>query len=219
MHSAVHGRRGRLAARRRHRQSGATHTLSEGRADAGDERRRTRLCVARRRHHLHGRRYADAGRCLRLCPDAGAGRADRVHDAAFGLCGAWRLRGLCEAACFDQGERRGSSDAARPRTARMKRLPQISLLPDGKRLYLQDGPIDLIVEAKASASEVRTAYEAAAQRFTGLLDELCEELVELRKAAESGRTALKGVVARRMHAAVTPFAAGCFITPMAAVAG
>jgi len=101
----------------------------------------------------------------------------------------------------------------------MKRLPQISLLPDGKRLYLQDGPIDLIVEAKASASEVRTAYEAAAQRFTGLLDELCEELVELRKAAESGRTALKGVVARRMHAAVTPFAAGCFITPMAAVAG
>jgi ApbE superfamily uncharacterized protein (UPF0280 family) len=101
----------------------------------------------------------------------------------------------------------------------MKRLPQISFLPDGKRLHLQDGPIDLIVEAKASASEVRVAYEAAARRFTGLLDELCDELVELRKAAESGRTALKGVVARRMHAAVTPFAAGCFITPMAAVAG
>jgi ApbE superfamily uncharacterized protein (UPF0280 family) len=103
--------------------------------------------------------------------------------------------------------------------ARMKRLPQISFLPDGKRLHLQDGPIDLIVEAKASASEIRVAYEAAARRFTGLLDELCDELVELRKAAESGRTALKGVVARRMHAAVTPFAHRCFITPMAAVAG
>jgi len=101
----------------------------------------------------------------------------------------------------------------------MKRLPQISFLPDGKRLHLQDGPIDLIVEANGSPSDVRAAYEVAAQRFTGLLDELCDELVELRKGAEPGRTALKGVIARRMHAAVAPFAAGCFITPMAAVAG
>lgn len=101
----------------------------------------------------------------------------------------------------------------------MKRLPQIALLPDGKRLHLQDGPIDLIVEAKGSARDVRAAYEAAAQRFTGLLDELCDELVELRKPADAVRTALNGVVARRMHAAVAPFAARHFITPMAAVAG
>ena len=101
----------------------------------------------------------------------------------------------------------------------MKRLPQIGLLPDSKRLHLQDGPIDLIVEAEGSGSHVRAAYEAAGRRFTGLLDELCEELTELRKAAESGRTALKAVVARRMHAAVAPFASGCFVTPMAAVAG
>jgi ApbE superfamily uncharacterized protein (UPF0280 family) len=86
-------------------------------------------------------------------------------------------------------------------------------------LHLQDGPIDLIVEAKASASDVRAAYEAAARRFTGLLDELCEEIVELRQVADPVRTPLKGVVARRMHAAVTPFAATRFITPMAAVAG
>jgi ApbE superfamily uncharacterized protein (UPF0280 family) len=101
----------------------------------------------------------------------------------------------------------------------MKRLPQIALLPDGKRLHLQDGPIDLIVEAKGRAYDVRAAYQAAAERFTGLLDELCEELAELRRGAEPGRCLLKGVVARRMHAAVAPFAAGCFITPMAAVAG
>jgi len=101
----------------------------------------------------------------------------------------------------------------------MKRLPQIALLPDGKRLHLQDGPIDLIVEASGSERDVREAYEAAAQRFTGLLDELCEELVELRKAADPVRCALKGAVARRMHAAVAPFAADGFITPMAAVAG
>jgi uncharacterized protein len=101
----------------------------------------------------------------------------------------------------------------------MKRLPQIALLPDGKRLHLQDGPIDLVIEAKGRDADVRVAYEAAARRFTGLLDELCEELVELRMAADPVRCPLKGVVARRMHAAVAPFAAEEFITPMAAVAG
>jgi ApbE superfamily uncharacterized protein (UPF0280 family) len=101
----------------------------------------------------------------------------------------------------------------------MTRLPQIALLSDGRRLHLQDGPIDLIVEARGRGHEVRAAYEAAARRFTGLLDELCAELAELRRAAEPGECSLNGVVARRMHAAVAPFAADCFITPMAAVAG
>ncbi|MDH2385905.1 UPF0280 family protein [Bradyrhizobium sp. CER78] len=101
----------------------------------------------------------------------------------------------------------------------MKRLPQIALLPDGKRLHLQDGPIDLIIEAKGRDADVSAAYRAAADRFTGLLDELCMELAELRSAARPDHCALMGVVARRMHAAVAPFAADCFITPMAAVAG
>ncbi|MDH2352426.1 UPF0280 family protein [Bradyrhizobium sp. SSUT18] len=101
----------------------------------------------------------------------------------------------------------------------MTRLPQIALLSDGRRLHLQDGPIDLIVEARGQPSEVRAAYEAAAQSFTGLLDELCAELTELRTVAEVARTPLRGVVARRMHAAVAPYAADGFITPMAAVAG
>jgi ApbE superfamily uncharacterized protein (UPF0280 family) len=101
----------------------------------------------------------------------------------------------------------------------MKRLPQIALLADGKRLHLQDGPIDLIVEVRGTEANIRAGYEAAARRFTGLLDELCEELTELRKAADPARCSLRGVVARRMHAAVAPFAAQEFITPMAAVAG
>ena len=101
----------------------------------------------------------------------------------------------------------------------MSRLPQIALLPDGRRLHLQDGPIDLIIEAKAPNAAARIAYEAAACRFIGLLDELCAELLELRKAAHPARCSLHGVVARRMHAAVAPFAGDCFITPMAAVAG
>jgi hypothetical protein len=101
----------------------------------------------------------------------------------------------------------------------MTRLPQIAWLADGKRLHLQDGPIDLIVEAEGDAADVRAAYEAAARRFTGLLDELCKELTELRHAADPLRCPLKGIVARRMHDAVAPFAADHFITPMAAVAG
>src|SRR3954463_6842941 len=101
----------------------------------------------------------------------------------------------------------------------MKRLPQIALLPDGKRLHLQDGPIDLVIEAKGTDGDVRAAYDAGALRFIGLLDELCEEVVGLRRAAAPVRCTLKGVVARRMHAAVAPFAADHFITPMAAVAG
>jgi ApbE superfamily uncharacterized protein (UPF0280 family) len=101
----------------------------------------------------------------------------------------------------------------------MTRTPQIGLLPDGKRLHLRDGPIDLIVEASGSEANVRAAYRTAARRFNGLLDELCGELPLLRRAAEPARCLLQGTVARRMHEAVAPFAADHFITPMAAVAG
>jgi uncharacterized protein len=101
----------------------------------------------------------------------------------------------------------------------MSRLPQIAWLADGKRLHLHDGPIDLIVEARGNEADVRAAYQAAARRFTGLLDQLCEELTELRRPADPERCALRGIVARRMHDAVAPFATEHFITPMAAVAG
>jgi uncharacterized protein len=101
----------------------------------------------------------------------------------------------------------------------MTRAPQIGFLADGRRLHLQDGPIDLIVEASGSQADQRVAYAAAVRRFTGLLDELCGELPLLRQAADPARCLLQGKVARRMHDAVAPFAADCFITPMAAVAG
>jgi uncharacterized protein len=101
----------------------------------------------------------------------------------------------------------------------MTRTPQIGWLAGGRRLHLQDGPIDLIVEACGDEASLRAAYDAAARRFTGLLDELCDELPLLRQAADPARCQLQGAVARRMHAAVAPFAADHFITPMAAVAG
>jgi uncharacterized protein len=96
---------------------------------------------------------------------------------------------------------------------------QAAMLPDGRRLHLQDGPIDLVIEAFGDAAAVRGAYRAAASRFATILDELCAELPLLRAAADPTHSPLQGAVARRMHAAVAPFAAEVFITPMAAVAG
>ena len=101
----------------------------------------------------------------------------------------------------------------------MIRRPQMGFLPDGRRLHLQDGPIDLVIEAYGSPETIRIAYAAAAECLTGLLDRLCTELPQLRRNAAATQIALKGPVARRMHAAVAPFAADHFITPMAAVAG
>jgi len=97
--------------------------------------------------------------------------------------------------------------------------PAIRLLPDGKRLLLQEGPIELVIQAVGDSAPVQAAYEAAARRFEGLLAELCGELALLRRPVTARSPVPAGVVARRMHAAVSPFAATIFITPMAAVAG
>lgn len=96
---------------------------------------------------------------------------------------------------------------------------QIRMLPDGRRVHMQDGPIDLIVEAFGAAKEVERAYRAAAQRFVTVLDELCGELRYLRQAARVDGPRPNGLVAQRMLDAVLPYAATTFITPMAAVAG
>jgi hypothetical protein len=93
------------------------------------------------------------------------------------------------------------------------------MLPDGRRLHLQDGPIDLIVEVFGATSEVEAAYHAACNRFVTVLDELCSELVLLRRQWSPEAEWPCGVVARRMTAAVAPYASEYFITPMAAVAG
>lgn len=94
-----------------------------------------------------------------------------------------------------------------------------ALLPDGRRLHLRDGPIDLIIEGFGAPAAVDEAYRAASRRFATILDELCAELPALRAPLGADASPPHGAVARRMHAAVTPFASGRFITPMAAVAG
>jgi ApbE superfamily uncharacterized protein (UPF0280 family) len=93
------------------------------------------------------------------------------------------------------------------------------MLPDGRRLHLQDGPIDIVLEAFSAEDQIRRAYSAAAYRFITVLDELCRELPLLREQARFGGREPDGIIARRMLAAVLPYAEETFITPMAAVAG
>jgi uncharacterized protein len=101
----------------------------------------------------------------------------------------------------------------------MREEPTARFLPDGKRLLLQHGPIDLVIQAFGDEAALHTAYAAAARRFDGLLAELCNELDLLRTPADRLRDMPQGPVARRMVEAVSPFARNIFITPMAAVAG
>lgn len=101
----------------------------------------------------------------------------------------------------------------------MREPATIRLLPDGRRLHLHDGPIDLIIEADGRRDDIRHAYEAAAARFVTILDELCAELPLLRSRFNPSSSLPTGLIARRMADAVAPYWDRCFITPMAAVAG
>lgn len=96
--------------------------------------------------------------------------------------------------------------------------PQAHWIADGRRLHLNHGPIDLVIEAFGDAVEVRAAYEQAVGRFQTILSELVEELPALRRPAATAQRVFSGPTARRMEAAVSPLAER-FVTPMAAVAG
>jgi hypothetical protein len=91
------------------------------------------------------------------------------------------------------------------------------MLPDGQRLHLQHGPIDLVVQAWGAPAEVSAALGQARACFAGVLPGLCAELPRLR--AEVGDAPFAGAVAERMRRACRALAGEGFITPMAAVAG
>lgn len=96
--------------------------------------------------------------------------------------------------------------------------PARRLLPDGRRLHLQHGPIDLIIKAWGDAAEIEAAYVQAWRRFATVLPELVAELPLLRRAADDAHPGVEGKVARRMIEACRRHRAA-FLTPMAAVAG
>lgn len=88
-----------------------------------------------------------------------------------------------------------------------------------RRLHLQHGPIDLVIEAFGGATAVQHAYEQAVGRFQDILAVLVGELAELRRPLSAAAHPLfRGPVARRMAAACWPYR-DVYITPMAAVAG
>jgi uncharacterized protein len=95
--------------------------------------------------------------------------------------------------------------------------PTAVLLADGRRLHLQHGPIDLVIEASGPHEEILRAYSQARSRFQNILTELVGELPVLRLPVDRG-VEVSGSVARRMQAATLPHGTS-FITPMASVAG
>jgi uncharacterized protein len=96
--------------------------------------------------------------------------------------------------------------------------PTMRMLADRKRLHLQHGPIDLVIEGFGAAEEVATAYRQAWARFSTVLPELVAELPLLRRLVDDAHPGVCGPVARRMLAACQQHRHS-FITPMAAVAG
>lgn len=93
---------------------------------------------------------------------------------------------------------------------------QRTQLSDG-RWHFQHGPMDIIIGASGSPASVEMAHADAWKRFTGILDELVQELAILRRPVR-GACPLRGPIARRMWHACQPYQSR-FITPMAAVAG
>ena len=57
---------------------------------------------------------------------------------------------------------------------RSRSAPFGVMLADGRRLHLHHGPIDLVVEAFGTKSEVEAAYEQAARFFDGVLHGLVD---------------------------------------------
>ena len=96
--------------------------------------------------------------------------------------------------------------------------PVAAMMADGRRLHLQHGPIDLIVEAFGAGHEVEKAYRQAVTAFRTVLGDLVGELDLLRRPV-SPDIMPRGPVAKRMQAAALPHRSHAFITPMAAVAG
>lgn len=93
----------------------------------------------------------------------------------------------------------------------------IRRLPDGRRLHLNHGPIDVVLEAWGATNEVEQAYAQAAAEFPDVLPTLCRELPRLREPVDD--TPFAGPVAERMRRACLARGAIQFLTPMAAVAG
>ncbi len=94
----------------------------------------------------------------------------------------------------------------------MTRL-RIAWLPDGKRLRLSDGVIDVILQAFGRPGDISRAYDAAIARTQRILNEFDAELPRLSQGVYSG-----ALLGERVNAAVALFGAYA-VPPESAVAG
>jgi ApbE superfamily uncharacterized protein (UPF0280 family) len=94
--------------------------------------------------------------------------------------------------------------------------PSAVILPCGKRLHLQHGPIDLVIGADGDR---QSAFQAAQDRFATVLVELSAELPSLRMPLTHDVACPVGEIAQHMDHVTRPFADATFVTRMAAVAG
>ena len=81
--------------------------------------------------------------------------------------------------------------------------PLVRWLQADRRLHLQHGPIDLIIEVAGndsddSMSAVRTVFQFAIDRFETVLTELVEELPTLRTLTCTSHCNVNGIIAKRM---------------------
>lgn len=95
--------------------------------------------------------------------------------------------------------------------------PEVTRGGDG-RLFLRDGPIELIIEMFGTAAEVEQSHDQAVRYFDGLLRRLVDELAMLRRPLGAAYPMFRDPVARAMLKATWPLRED-YITPMAAVAG
>lgn len=88
----------------------------------------------------------------------------------------------------------------------------------GNRLFIQQGPINLIIKAFGEDEQVRHSYAQACSRFNGLLEGIVAEIAILKQPLLWSSPKAENPVAQAMIDAVTPFRHR-WVTPMAAVAG
>ena len=213
----------------------AADALGQGAAVTRDLRRRARVRVAGRGHHLHGGRgCACLDRRSATCPRRRSSRRSSSPCAAttiarrrpYGACAArWRPRRKHEvSAAYDRAGREPVARAKRRRSAAMSSV-QAARLPDGGGWHLQHGPIDLDRRVRPQGRGRRAAVFGAAPwpSFDEVLGDLgagsCRSCAP-GWARSTRPLAHVGPVARRMLAACRPLSRRFnFITPMAAVAG
>ena len=92
----------------------------------------------------------------------------------------------------------------------MRARAQVRVLPDGRRLHLQDGPIDIVLQAFGPEDQIRRAHRTAADVLSRCSTSLRRP--PLPRTGAFGGTEPDGVAARRMFAAVVPRRQN-FITP------